>query len=344
MKQQLSKFWPDMSKVVDRRISGEERPIPTPWPHYNRLLEGGYWPGLHPIISAPGNGKTTFAVQVACHAALQGVEVYYASLELDETQVVLRMASALHGTMPWKDLYVGKPALRPQLDSLYHDKVKDLPLTLDTGSAEGWTVDEVERWLEDDCSKGSKATKLAVVDYLQLANVSAEGEGRMRVAYVTKRLQDIGRNTNTAILAVSSTNRSNYDERKLLEDSELRGKDADNTGTLANRGPVMRAAKESGEVEFGATSLASLVRQGDRTFLLIAKRRLDDGGVWCSFNFRDSGFRVDDTFGDWGKPQDKPVDPRDFSDRPRTDAVEAAVLHIRGGDRGQRRPGNGDVF
>jgi len=110
----------------------------------------------------------------------------------------------------------------------------------------------------------------------------------------------------------------------------------------------MRAAKESGEVEFGATSLASLVREGDRTFLLIAKRRLDDGGVWCSFRFKNSCFIEDDTFGDWGKTAPSttgPVNPADFSDSPAEDrpqAVEsdtgeqlAGAIHK--GDTGQRQ-------
>lgn len=290
MKQPLEKYWPEMTRVVDRRIRKEERPIPTPWDHLNKLLGGGFWPGLHPIISGPGNGKTTFAVQIAAHAASMGFETYYASLELDETQIVLRMASALHGTLSWKDLYMGEEAQRGTLDDMFWKQVKGLPLVLDTGNPEGWRIEEIEAWAKES---DHKQTRLCVVDYLQLAN-SGEGEEAIsKVSYLAKRLQDQARLNNMAIVAVSSTARSNYDDQQLFEDSQLQGVAQGNTGIVGNHAPVMRMAKESGEIEYGATSLSALVRRANRAFLVIAKRRLDEGGVWCSFKFENAGFQVD---------------------------------------------------
>ena len=290
MKAPLSSYWPEMTRVVDRRIRKEELPIPSPWPHLNETLGGGFWPGLHPIISSPGNGKTTFAVQVAAYAAMQGFETYYASLELDETQIVLRMAAALHGKLSWKNLFLGSPTQREELDSMYRAKVKDLPLTLDTGDPNGWRIEEIETWLTESVPN---QTRLVVIDYLQLANAGDGEEATSRVSTLTRRLQDIARLNNAAIIAISSTSRSNYDEQRLFEESAVQGTNDGNTGAMRNRSTVMKMAKESGEVEFGATSLSALVRQGMKTYLLIAKRRLDDGGVWCSFTFKDSGFRED---------------------------------------------------
>lgn len=298
MKQLLRKYWDEMSRIVDRRISKEEVAVATPWTHLNNLLGGGYWSGLHPIVSSPGNGKTTFAVQLAAYAASQGVETYYANLELDETQMVLRLASALDPRISWSGLYKGEEEGRELLDSLYWDRVKDLPLTLDTGSAEGWSIQDLQYWLDET---DASSTRFVVIDYLQLANLTDTGESRNRITLLTKQLQDIGRHNNAAILAISSTSRSNYDDRRLVDESEPVGHNQRNYGWLGNRASVLKAAKESGDVEYGATTLASIVRYGQRTFLLMAKRRLDGGAVWCSFVFDRGGFREDDTFASTGQ-------------------------------------------
>lgn len=322
MKQSLEKYWPGMTLAVDRRISGEEKPVPTPWPQLNKLLGGGFWAGLHPIISSPGNGKTTFAAQIAAYAALSGCETYYASLELDETQIVLRLASAIHGKLSWNSLLRGNEAGRAELDEMFWTQIKGLPLVLDTGSAEGWQVEEIERWLAvSDKTK----TRLCVIDYLQLAHSSQGEDTSSRVSYLTRRLQDIARLNNVAIVAISSTARSNYDERQLFENAEVEGRQRGNVGTLGNRSVVTKLAKESGDVEYGATTLSALVRAGARTYLLIAKRRLDDGGVWCSFVFRDCGFHEDDTFG----PYEAPAPAANRQAPPREDAVEQAVEALR---------------
>ena len=289
----LDQMWPDILATVDRRISKEERPVPTPWGHVNRALAGGYWPGVHPVISTSGNGKSTFAMQAASHAAREGVPTFYASLELDNAQIGLRAASGLSKTVRWNDLLQGCAKDRDALDVVFRDHIVDLPLYIDVGEEDGWGVNALVAWIKEQRTQ-TQDTLFAVIDYLQLVHGPESQEMRASMSTIMKRLQNVARLHNVAILAISSTSRSNYNEDEILEKAALQGTTFGNTGRMLKRAIVMKMAKESGEIEYGSTSLSALIRdyEVDRTYLLIAKRRLDDGGVWCSFEWDNMGFVV----------------------------------------------------
>jgi hypothetical protein len=57
------------SRTMWRRAYGIERPIPTPWSGVDRIVGGGWWPGLYSLTSNSGVGKTQYAIQSAIHAA-----------------------------------------------------------------------------------------------------------------------------------------------------------------------------------------------------------------------------------------------------------------------------------
>lgn len=72
--------------------------IPTPWPTLNRLFGGnergdggGLWPGLHVVTGPTGAGKTQFAVQLAHHAASEGMPVIYVALDPEAEDVLFRI-------------------------------------------------------------------------------------------------------------------------------------------------------------------------------------------------------------------------------------------------------------
>src|SRR5689334_24475880 len=41
---------------AERRQSGEERPVPLPFPSYEKILGGGLWPGVHMKVAGTGVG------------------------------------------------------------------------------------------------------------------------------------------------------------------------------------------------------------------------------------------------------------------------------------------------
>jgi predicted ATP-dependent serine protease len=72
------------AEVCRRRARGEEKPVPVPWPSVAREIGGGLWPGCHVLVGNTGTGKTQFALQLALHAAEQGVPVRYVGFDLDQ--------------------------------------------------------------------------------------------------------------------------------------------------------------------------------------------------------------------------------------------------------------------
>lgn len=290
----IGDLWPNIMRTVRKRASGEETPISTPWPHLNRLIKGGYWAGAHTVISTSGNGKSSFAMQVAVHAALQGVPVFYASLELDDAQIALRAASCIDDRLRWNDVLFGDDVDEALLEEIYRDYLADLPLWFDVGGVDGWSLSRLVEWIKER-RKETDATLFAVIDYLQLVHGDDGAEARNKFGAIQKKIQNIGRLHNVAILDISSTSRANYSEHDILEKVELGGVTSGNHGPMGNRSEVMKMAKESGEIEYGSTTLSALIRdyKTGRTFLLMGKRRSDDGGVWCSLLWEGTGFVED---------------------------------------------------
>lgn len=52
---------------IDRRKTGKEAPIQTPFPQFTKALEGGFWPGLHTITGGTGSFKTELATTITSY-------------------------------------------------------------------------------------------------------------------------------------------------------------------------------------------------------------------------------------------------------------------------------------
>src|SRR5690606_13955964 len=109
-----------------------------PFPAYNEILSGGYWPGVHTTIASTGVGKSTFQFQTALHAVRKGIPVLYVGLELSEFQVALRSIAEAAG-MGWSRFYTGRYTDRDiQRAREVMPALADLPLYLEFGTAHGW--------------------------------------------------------------------------------------------------------------------------------------------------------------------------------------------------------------
>jgi len=71
------------------------RRILTAWPGVNKVLEGGFVPGkLYVVAGRPGDGKSSWLVNVALEAAFQNKKPAFFSLEMDEAELVARILSS----------------------------------------------------------------------------------------------------------------------------------------------------------------------------------------------------------------------------------------------------------
>jgi len=87
----------DALDYLQRRWSGTDQPLWTPWPTLDRLA-GGIVPEDVVIIAAGTSvGKSTLAVQVAAHAAATGHAVLYVSYEVAPERLALQIATQQTG-------------------------------------------------------------------------------------------------------------------------------------------------------------------------------------------------------------------------------------------------------
>jgi len=299
------------------RANGDEKPIPLPWPSVAKVLGGGLWPGLHVLVGGTGTGKTQWALQTALGAAVQGFPVLYVGLELGELDITARLAALLdeNRSVHWSALFKGeiKPEEMGRLLAAAHDRLKPLPLRVEfadpyTGS---WTaatlrdravalVNRNRAVLRTDEDK-PKRPFLVVLDFLQIIG-SPPGDRsdiRERIQQASYAGRAIARELSAAVLLLSSTARANYDALVI------RGSGKEHTTTLEDvehdAAQFVGLGKESGEVEYSADTLLTLVREavpkdapppphGKPIHLAVAKVRAGPTG-YAELRFNGTRFR-----------------------------------------------------
>lgn len=266
----------ELIAVMHRRASGEERALSSPWPRLDKVLGGGFWPGLYTLVGGTGAGKTQFAVQTAVQAAQSGATVLYVALELSRRDIAARVLGVLTGAR-WSallrgalsEIEISNAVMRAErlLRSLpfYTECALPYGYGVETFTARAWTL----------------RPALVVLDYLQLCGRPGE-ELRVSIGRTAYAARAIARDLGAVVLALSSTARENYS--KLIFSEETSPADFVGLG------------KESGEVEYASDGVLVLARgtKPDSIVrrLVVAKNRSGPTGVvdltWNGDQFREA--------------------------------------------------------
>jgi replicative DNA helicase len=178
--------------------------------------------GLHPgnlivIAARPAMGKSTLAIGIAQHIAVQGDPVAIFTLEMSREEVVSRMLCS-QGRIDSQRLRTGRltegdfSKLSSAANVLYKK-----PIYVD--DSPGLTVTEIRA----KCRrlKRRRGLGLVVVDYLQLMH-GTEGENRQQeIAIISRSLKNLARELQIPVVGVSQLNRSletREDKRPRLGD------------------------------------------------------------------------------------------------------------------------------
>jgi len=278
----------DAISRIERRADGSERAIPTPWPLMNEQLGGGFWPGMHVLVSGTGAGKSTWCLQAALHAARHKTPTLYIGLELDRFQLVTRLlGDAAEPWVAWSKLYEGKASAEEiERTKCAVDRLQGLPLHLTFGDPTGWAADELNRLCAELRAEYPDAGPILIVlDFLQLVGGDKGEPVRERIQRAAYAARSAAREYNAAILILSSAARDKY--RLLSGDPSSAqpiglGHDTEDTPArrfIANANELVGVGKESGEIEFAADSVTAAIRvkaEGDeprRVIFATAKRR-----------------------------------------------------------------------
>ena len=293
--------------LMQRRATGEAKPIPVPWPEVAERMGGGLWPGLHVLTGTTGTGKTQFALQVAWKAALANVPVLYIGLELGQLDVTARLLALAEGEATgrrppkWSELYLGK---RSQADlecfaTEHGPTIEALPFRAEFGPPQGWSYTELGERVKAMREEYPERTPgelpmLVVLDYLQVVG-SPGGERldlRERIGRAAYAGRAVARDYGAAVLVVSSVSRENG-QRMKVNANPVRGNEGSRTApTTPGNEPGCTPAsdfvglgKESGEIEYAADTVSALVagdfdKAGTQMWLAVAKVRAGRAG-WC---------------------------------------------------------------
>ena len=191
------------------------------------------------VAGRPSMGKTSFALNIAEHVALEvGLPVAVFSMEMGGTQLAMRMLSS-----------VGRlDAHRVRTGRLNDDewsrlsfalgKMHEAPLYIDeTPALNPIDLRARTRRLHRQCGK----LGLVVIDYLQLMSATSQGENRAtEISEISRSLKGLAKELNVPVMALSQLNRS-------LEQRPYKR-------------PVMSDLRESGAIEQDADVIMFIYR------------------------------------------------------------------------------------
>jgi replicative DNA helicase len=292
-----------------RRRDGQEKPIQTPWSDLNEQLGGGWWPGVHVLISGTGAGKSQLVIEAGTDAAAEGRAVIgYAALELDDVGILSRVAARLamrdNRALSWSAVSRGE--VNPDDDVMVRafQRMSNLPFHLDTGSTVGWSVSNLETMARSLREANPGKPLLLVVDFLQLVagDRDSREDARSRIGRVAYQARGLARDLQAAIVLVSSTARQNYN--LFANDSGFppAGLRLDGTRrSILSPDMLVGLGKETGEIEYAADSVTVMGRiprdrfpSGPDGFgpVLLATAKLRAGPPsWCVLGSNGQTFR-----------------------------------------------------
>ena len=293
---------------MERRIVGDERPIPLPWSNVSAALGGGLWGGtLATLVGDTGSGKTQWALQASIHAAENGVPVCYVGPESGVDQIAARLL-ALKSGQKWSDLYVGRSE-KETVDTLrmgYAQAMKALPFHILGRSARRDQSPDVRgtaEWVRRRYPEEKTGTRpfLLVLDFVQIASGMSRDEIKDLTARTAHEAREAARDLDAVILLVSTTSREMRPEGDESIGIHRDRRQSPRLG-IGNPSRLVMGGKENAEVERESDTMLVLAQEPWRdparraawtkVWCAVAKNRAGSR-AWCALRFNGSWFDVD---------------------------------------------------
>jgi len=236
--------------------------LPSGIPKLDKLL-GGLQPGLHLLAAEPGQGKTTFGLQISSHVARNGWPVLFVSFEESLIRLGLKAICSVAGLEAKKfaDGY-GQLAELERAVKEHGSKLAALHFVEGTSRL---TVSQLKAKALQVMAKQNTNKCLVVVDYLQrwAAGRREYTEFRHVVSGLVSELRELSLRLESPFLVISSQNRPGQGTANLI------------------------SLKESGDLEYSADTVLFLIESQKRTAtpparavdLAVEKNRYGDRGI-----------------------------------------------------------------
>ncbi len=204
LKDTLEEAWERMDKL---HKEGELRGVPTGFKDLDNKLAGLQKSDLVILAARPSVGKTSFALDIARHAATKdNIPVLIFSLEMSNQQLVDRMLAAEAQIDSWK-MRRGKLSLDEDFGRFQHalDTLSKAPVFIDDQPMNSiMKMRSTARRISREHGLG-----LIIVDYLQLMSTSKTYDSMVnQVTEISHSLKALAREMNVPVLALSQLSRA----------------------------------------------------------------------------------------------------------------------------------------
>jgi len=234
------------------KSEGHLRGVPTGIPDLDMKLAGMQKSNLLILAARPGVGKTSLALNMGLHIALQhkkGVAMF--SLEMSKEELVDRLLVSQADIDAWR-LKTGR--LSPEDSQAVINAMGELseaPIFIDDSA--GQTILEMRTKARK--LKANHDIQLVIVDYLQLVDPGRKIDSReQQVSYVSQNLKNLARELKVPVLCLSQLNRM----------VESRG----------TKRPQLADLRESGAIEQDADVVMFIYQEQETDDLMDAGKRM----------------------------------------------------------------------
>ena len=206
--------------MVENSINkGSITGVPTGFNELNRRTGGFHGGELIIIAGRPGMGKSSFAVNIAEHAAINDkIPVAIFNLEMSKTMIVNRILCSQALVDSQKVRLGDFDSEDWQQIGAVVDKVASAPLYVDDTAS--ITVSEIRA----KCRrlKQTKNLGMIIIDYLQLMQGSGKGDNRQQeISDISRSLKVLAKELDIPVIALSQLSRTSEtrsDKRPMLSD------------------------------------------------------------------------------------------------------------------------------
>ena len=206
--------------------------IPSGFTALDKHLDGGFFPGLYLFCSRPGEGKTTFALQIADAIVAQGLDVLLISMDLTRVELAAKSISRLSLLMDHTIARSQAKTLRQVLDVSNRKTNAEFAQSFLSQAMQAYrqtanhlhVLDRQERLSPNDVHKmidrhiaRTTHRPVVILDSLQHLQPMESGQTEILQAdSAVRALMQISRSAGTPILALSSVIRDNYGSDVVL--------------------------------------------------------------------------------------------------------------------------------
>ncbi len=201
----------EMGKMADGELLG----LKTGYSQIDKLSSGFQGQQLIIIAARPGVGKTSLAINIGYHAAMEAKTVLIFSLEMS-AQDLIRKFLSVGSRVSLKKIREGRFISKQEDTDLVRAAglLSNSSIFIDTDDNGVFEMRAKARNLHSQLRREGKKLDLVVVDYLQLVKPNESIPREQQIAQISRSLKALAREMDVPVIALSQLNRESEKREK----------------------------------------------------------------------------------------------------------------------------------